>query len=234
MRYVLISTRRGYIHAVPLTSKTGLQQTRAHAETHEFWTRKGLKPTLARFDNESSKELEDFYAQAGIPIQFFPPSDHRANRAERAIQSFKNHFVATLATCDPKFPLLDWDLLLPQAELTVNLLRASTADPTVSAWEHVHGHPYDYDAHPFVHAGCKVVVHESPDTRGSWAAHGHVGFYIGPAAGHYRCFRAWMPHTHHVRISGTIAWFPKDLVIPGNSVMEHFTAAASDLISSIQ
>ena len=39
------------------------------------------------------------------------------------IQMFKNHFLSVLATCDAEFPIVEWDCLLPQAEMTLNMLR---------------------------------------------------------------------------------------------------------------
>jgi hypothetical protein len=69
---------------------------------------------------------------------------HRRNRAERAIRTFKDHFLAILAGVDPKFPAYLWDLLLPQAELTLNLLRQSLINPQISAWEFFQG-PFDFE-----------------------------------------------------------------------------------------
>ena len=50
------------------------------------------------------------------------PHVHCCNRAEHAIRTFKDHFIAILAGIDKTFPKSLWDLLLPQAEITVNLL----------------------------------------------------------------------------------------------------------------
>ena len=68
-----------------------------------------------------------------VAFQLVPPHNHRANAAEREIQTFKNHFKAGLASLDPNFPVCEWDRLLPQAFLTLNLLRASRANPKLSA-----------------------------------------------------------------------------------------------------
>ena len=48
---------------------------------------------------------------------------HRQNAVEQAIQSFKNHLLGTLASCDPNFLIEEWDRLLDQCILTINLLR---------------------------------------------------------------------------------------------------------------
>jgi hypothetical protein len=62
-----------------------------------------------------------------------PPGIHRRNAAERAIRTFKNHFIAGLCGVDQYFPLHLWDRLLPQAILTLNLLRGSRINPKLSA-----------------------------------------------------------------------------------------------------
>ena len=48
-----------------------------------------------------------------ITYQMVPPHNHRANLAERAIQTFKNHFKAGLSIVHPEFPIAEWDRLLP-------------------------------------------------------------------------------------------------------------------------
>ena len=113
-----------------------------------------------------------------------PPHVHQRNEAERAIRTFKDHFLAILAGVAPNFPKDRWDLLLPQAELTLNLLRASNTKPHVSAWEHLFG-PYNFDATPMGPAGSRVLIHAKASTRRSWDFRCQDGFYIGPALQHY-------------------------------------------------
>jgi hypothetical protein len=109
---------------------------------------------------------------------------HRRNKAERAIRTFKAHFLSILASVDPAFPPNRWDLLLPQAELTVNLLRQSTLYPTMSAWEHLNGF-YNFDATPMGPPGCRIISHVKGSTRRSWDFRGGAGFYVGPSLDHY-------------------------------------------------
>ncbi len=47
-------------------------------------------------------------------MQVVEPHNHRVNAAERAIQTFKDAFIAALATTDSGFPLQLWDKLAPQ------------------------------------------------------------------------------------------------------------------------
>ena len=66
--------------------------------------------------------------------QLVPPNVHRINVAERAIRTFKAHFLAILAGVDPNLPKFMCDNLLVQTELTINLLWKSTLNPSMSAW----------------------------------------------------------------------------------------------------
>ena len=91
---------------------------------------RGLSVDLQILDNKASatyKEAITFKWKA--TFQLVPPDMHRRNQAERAIRTFKDHFLAILAGVDAAFPPYLWDLFLPQAELTLNLLRQSTINP---------------------------------------------------------------------------------------------------------
>ena len=63
-----------------------------------------------------------------MKLELVPPGFHCRNAAEVAIRNFKAHFFSVLAGTATSFPPPLWDLLLPQAEVTVNLLRKSNAD----------------------------------------------------------------------------------------------------------
>jgi hypothetical protein len=56
----------------------------------------GLKPHLQRLNNEAPLELRNYLTKQGINYQLAPPSIHRRNNVERAIKTFKNHFIAGL------------------------------------------------------------------------------------------------------------------------------------------
>jgi hypothetical protein len=94
----------------------------------------GLLVDLQIMDNEASAAFKQAITFAWrAKFQFVPPDMHRCNRAKQAIRTFKNHFIAILAVVDPTFPPYLWDLLLPQAELTLNLLQQSALNPKISA-----------------------------------------------------------------------------------------------------
>ena len=74
-------------------------------------------------DNEASSDMKDSMTKHKISFQLAPPYTHHRNAAERSIRTFKNNFVAGFSTTDPNFPVSEWDRLLDQATITLNLLR---------------------------------------------------------------------------------------------------------------
>ena len=228
--YFLISVWRGYIHVELLKSRTASEYLRAYSATLEFFQACGnVRITLQRLDNETSIELDRFLRSKVDSVQYVPAHSHRANKAERAIRTFKNHFISTLCTTDATYPLNAWDELIPQCELTLNHLQPFALDPSVSAYEGLHRSPFDFQSHPIAPLGTRVLVFESPSARKTWAVHGVKGFYVGPSLDHHRVFRNWIPSTSRVRESDTQAWFPEGFKMPGSSPTELVEAALRDL-----
>ena len=199
------------IHVEPMKNYTSSEYVRATSAIVAHFAKAGQTLHIIRMDNQTSDELVAFVRDnAKATIEYVPPHDHRTNKAERAMRTFKNHFEAVLAGVDPSFPIFLWDELLTLTLMTLNMLRSSATIAGISAYEHVHGN-YDYMRNPICPAGSLVLVFDHPDVRGSWAMHGSKGFYVGPAMQHYRCHRVFMPATNHMRTSNTISWHVRPL-----------------------
>jgi hypothetical protein len=112
-----------YVKFIPMKSRSSSEWVKAYDTIHQELTVKGLKPKLQTLDNEASVTLKTFFTTNDVYYQLVPPDCHRRNAAERAIRTFKEHFVAGLSSVDPAFLLQLWDRLLTQAEITLNLLR---------------------------------------------------------------------------------------------------------------
>jgi hypothetical protein len=95
-----------------------------------------------------------------------------------------NNICRDLASVNPDFPLHLWDKLLPQAEMTLNLLCKSRQHPQLSSAAHYHG-MVDYNKTAFSPPGCKIIAHEERSKRRTWAPHGQHGYSLGPAMHHY-------------------------------------------------
>jgi hypothetical protein len=121
----------------------------------------GIAPKQHILDNECSNDFKEAIKTNNMTYQLVPPHDHQRNKAEKAIQTFKDCFVAILCGADTSFPLNLWDLLLRQAEHTLNMLQPSRMTPTVLAYAYLWGQ-HDYNANPFAPLGCKVKSHLVP------------------------------------------------------------------------
>jgi hypothetical protein len=175
-----------YIKVIPMKSRSASEWVKAYDTIHQELTLKGFKPKLQTLENEASAALKNFFTANDVEYQLVPPHFHRRNAAERAIRTFKEQFVARLSSVDPTFPLHLWDILLPQAEITLNLLRTSRLHPQLSSAAHFHG-LVDYNKTSFAPPGCNINAHEKPGKRRTWAPHRKHGYLLGPAMHHYRC-----------------------------------------------
>ena len=102
--------------------------------------------------------------------------------------------MSGLATYHPDFPINEWDRLIEQATLTLNLLRTARSNPNLSAHAYLFG-TYDFNAHPLAPPGTKVVLHKKADKRESWQYHGVEAWYVGPSLEHYRYYKCYVPTT---------------------------------------
>jgi hypothetical protein len=100
----------------------------------------------------------------GVDYQLVPPGIHHRNAAERAICTFKNHFIAGLCSIDKHFPLHLWDRLVPQVVIMLNMMRGSQINPQLSAWAQINGH-FDFNCTPLAPPGIRVLIHEKPQNQ---------------------------------------------------------------------
>jgi hypothetical protein len=222
-----------YVKVVPMKSRSASEWVKAYDHIHRELTAKGFKQKLQTLDNEASAALKHFFTANDVENQLVPPHFHRRNAAERAIRTFKEQFVAGLSSVDPIFPLHLWDILLPQAEITLNLLRTSRLHPQLSAAAHFHG-LVDYKNAYFAPPGCNIIAHEKPGKRRNRAPHGHHGYSLGPAIHHYRCQNVYISATASGRIVDTLESSPRNYQMPQLSSTDRLLMAANDMSNALQ
>jgi hypothetical protein len=222
-----------YIKVVPMKSRSASEWVKANDSINQELTVKGVKPKLQTLDNEASTALKNFFTVNNIAYQLVPHHCHRRNAAERAIRTFKEHFVAGLSSVDPSFPMHLWDRLLPQAEITLNLLWTSHLHQQLSAAAHYHG-LVDYNKTAFAPPGCKIIAHEKPGKRRTWAPHGQHGYSLGPAMNHYRCQNVYISTTASERIVDTLEFFPHNYQTAQLSSTGRLLMAAKDTTDAFQ
>jgi hypothetical protein len=222
-----------YVKVFPIKFRYASEWVKAYDHIHQELTAKGFKPKLQTIYNEASAALKHFFTTNDVEYQLVPPHCHRRNAAERAILTFKEHFVTGISSVDPTFPLHLWDILLPQAVITLNLLRTSRLHPQLSAAAHFHGLVY-YNKTYFAPPGCKIIAHEKPGKRCSWAHHRQHGYSLGPAMHHYRCQNVYISATASELIVDTLEFFPHNFPMPQFSSTYRLIMAANDMSNAIK
>jgi hypothetical protein len=144
------------------------------------------------------------------------------------MRNFKENFVAGLSSVVPSFALHLWDRLLPQAEITLNLLRTSRLHTQLSAAAHFHG-LIDYNKTAFAPPGCKIIAHERPGNRRTGAPHGQHGYSLVPAMHHYRCQNVYIFSTSNESIVDTPEFFPHNYKMPQLSSTDRLIMSAKDM-----
>jgi hypothetical protein len=102
--FVLYDYNSNSILAVPIKNRSKASLIQGFQTCLTDLTKAGIKPIVHRLGNEISKDMVAEMEKHNMNYQIAAPCDHRLNFAERAIQTFKNHFVSTLHGCDPAFP----------------------------------------------------------------------------------------------------------------------------------
>ena len=234
-QYVMVA----YIHdpnvilAIPIKDRTQTSLVTAYTDLYNQIKHKGFTPHLHICDNECPEAFKKFLTFKNVTLQKVPPYDHRTNPAEKAIDTFKSHFISGLASLHPEFPLHLWDRLIPHAELTLNLLRKSNQHQHLSAYAHWNG-MFDYNAHPLAPPGCKTVVHETREQRHTWDEKGALAWYLGPAMDHYRCHEVYLTKSRAERVAKSVKFFPHNCPAPQADPKDNAARAAIALTEALQ
>jgi hypothetical protein len=140
--------------------------------------------------------------------------------------------VAGISSVKPKFPLHLWDRFLPQAEITLNLLRTSRLHLQLFA-AHFHG-LLDYNKTAFAPPGCKIIAHMKLGKIRTWAPHGQHGYSLGPAMHHYRCHNVYISATASERIVEILVLFQYNHPMLQLSSTDRLIMAAKDMMDALQ
>jgi hypothetical protein len=111
--FVLYHYKTNAILVKPIANVDDRSIFAAYKEVFETLEMKGYKPKMNVMDNQATKYIKKFLTEKECDLQLVEPHNHRVNAAERAIQTFKDAFIAALATTDREFPLQLWDRLAP-------------------------------------------------------------------------------------------------------------------------
>jgi hypothetical protein len=229
---VLTKSDSSAILVEPMKNRSSGEMVRAYQSLISRLNSTGISPKAHILDNECSSDFKAIIKTNKMSYQLVPPHDHRRNRSEKAIQTFKAHFIAILCGTDHSFPLHLWDRHLVQAEHTLNMLLPARMLKTVSAHTYLWGQ-HDYNSQPYAPLGCKVEAHVVPKVRETWASHTATGYYIGNADEHYRCHTVYITNTKSTRTCSSVFFKHKYLTMPTLTPADALIKAADDLTAAI-
>eukprot|EP00804_Cyclotella_cryptica_P021893 CCRYP_000851-RA/>CCRYP_000851-RA protein AED:0.26 eAED:0.15 QI:0/0/0/1/0/0.33/3/0/868 len=210
-----------YVFAIPIHNLRDETILKAFDEVFQELKTKGLKPTFNVTDNQAAQSIKTYLTNVQTKWQFVEPNNHQVNAAERQFKLIKTTSSVVCALQTRIGHLQLWDTLTQQALITLNLLRTSRIDPTKSAYHQLHGHRYDWNAHPLSPPGTKAIIYESPNTRTSWGPRGLDAWYCGPSLDHYRNAKFYVPATKAYGISGSYDLFPQHCILPTFTPDQH-------------
>jgi hypothetical protein len=133
--FVMYNYKANVILATSIAGLDNKSIFNAYENQFDRLTSKGFTPKINILDNQATNHIIAFLMEQQCKLRLVELHNHRMNAAERAIQTFKDTFIAALATADCKFLLQLWDKITLQVQDTLNIMQASRINPAISAYE---------------------------------------------------------------------------------------------------
>ena len=183
----------------------------------------GFKLQLHKSENESSAALETFITGNNTALQYMPPKMHHPNTAKWAVQIWKYHFKAGLASLPKQFCITHWCRLTTWCDIThnmwwpfqQNLKTLCTRCPPwgISLWCNIHGSIRNKMLCP-----CQTTVPLILRPQCHWCI-----------LCHYWCYHTIIPATGAEHISDIITFQHHMVQIPHMSTTDRIVHAARNL-----
>jgi hypothetical protein len=81
--------------------------------------------------------------------------------------------------------------------------------------------------------GTRIITHETPNSRITWAPHGKDGWYIGPDLENCRCYTVYISNTRSERVLETVDFFATEVSLPFPSSKELAIRAAKKITHAL-
>eukprot|EP00804_Cyclotella_cryptica_P022388 CCRYP_021035-RA/>CCRYP_021035-RA protein AED:0.38 eAED:0.38 QI:0/0/0/1/0/0.25/4/0/584 len=137
---------------------------------------------------------------------------HHTIPAERAIRTWKNHFVAIRAGTPSTYRLSNWCKDLEQTDITLNMMQPCTQNPKLSAHKAMEG-MFSFDATPMAPISTECMVHVKPSCQQTWGYHAFKAWYFAPALNHYCCIRV-VTNTGAMQTTDTFTFLHHPIPVP--------------------
>lgn len=129
-------------------------------------------------DKKLSKEMTNFINNNfNSTIQLVEHSDHRENADERAIQTETDHIIEGLFLTEPNFLIYIWDItIIPQVQVTLNMLRTLRTNPRISAQVALNG-IFNFNKILLTPPGTRSLAYIDAYICTSWGTRGKDAWY---------------------------------------------------------
>ena len=117
-----------------MKGRTDKDMVEVFQDIYSYLRERDLTPALHVMDNGCSKAIKTFIQKEKVDIQLMEQHNHRVNAAEPAVKAAKYHTIAGLVTVDINCPLRLWCKLVAQIQDTMNMVRTSRRNSTISAY----------------------------------------------------------------------------------------------------
>ena len=201
---IMVEIDSNYVLLQPMKNKSNEEMVDAYEALIKRLRRAGIIPEKHVLGNECSENLKELIRDT-YTLEFVSPRCRQRNIAEVAIKAFKQHFLSILAGLPDGFPWSLWGRLLPQTEVTLNLLCQANATSTVSAYAHMYGN-FDCNRMPLAPVGCPCQVHGKHDNCKSWDFYSQKGYYLFTSGEQYRTDNIFMKDTRAEQLSDTVVF----------------------------
>jgi hypothetical protein len=205
---VLVKIDSNAIQVEPMMSRMDAEMIQAYNALFL-----GLKKKLI-LDNKVSENTKIYIGDTcKMNMELVPPGCHRQNATNVAIRNFKSHFLGVLTGVANDFPQYLWDRLIPQTEITLNIIWQLNAILIVSAYAHLSG-PFDYNKLPLAPMGCEAQIYKKTNKQGTWAYHLVDGWYLFNSPEHYHTHTCYVKATKSKCHSDTVHFKHKNITNP--------------------
>ncbi len=222
----LYHTGTRFIKMVPISNRSEVSSTIENAIIEA----KNLGHQIEHLfiDNEVSAATKEAMMKHRVVLHQVAAYNHRANAAERAIQTGKAHIISTLAGANPACPKDAWDYGVIMAQLTLSLIRSN--GDGCSTYEAYYRREFDWNATPLIQWGIGAEAFVPKDIRSSWANRSTDTFYLGPAPNMYRThmLNSHQGTSKYIFTRQQCVWLPHNIVLPKYTEEEHIKATMMD------
>ena len=156
---------------------------------------------------------------------------HNANAAEPAVKTAKHHIISHIATMDASCPTQLWSEMIPQMQDTLNMLRTSRNNNSLTAYEEIKG-SFNWNRTPMPTLGNKDVVYIIPDALNIFAPHCDEAYTVGRAAHHHQLLKFYVPAARGYRITDTYRLDPSHWALPVVSKQDKIVTTALYLLTT--